>query len=157
MSDDFDTFMRKVDAMIDRALDFTDLVTVLYIRNVSAEVIFTTPGPNLQWPETTEYIAVGRLRGGWQWGTTPLATASRWKGGPYTEHGDETLSAIEAAVGKSPPAVSYLFNDVAYGYLIQEALGRHSAERPGRDWVEIMPHKQERLLREAQREAASVR
>lgn len=155
MSDDFAEFMRKVDKMIDRAIGYVDLVTVLYIRNVSAEVIFTTPGPNLQWPETTEYIAQGRLRGAWRWSTQPLDIAGRWDGGPYTEHGDETLSAIEAAVGQHPPAVSYLVNDVAYGYLIQEALGRHSAERPGRDWVEIMPHKQERLLREAQREAAA--
>lgn len=139
--------------MFQRTRRHLDRIVHLYVIKIAARLIYTTPGPNLQWPDTTEYIATGRLRGGWKIAEAPLGDASRWDGGPYTEHGDDTLAAIEADFRGWNGPVVYLVNDVAYGYLIQEALGRHRKERPGRNWVKVLPHWQQRLLDEAMQEA----
>lgn len=134
MSDSRATFTAKANAMIAAAQARVDEIAREYISDLAAELIVTTPGPNLQKPDT-EYIATGRLRGGWSFSLTRIADADRWDGGPYTEHGDDTLAAIEGALAEVRvlPSIVYVQNDVAYGHLVAQGLGRH-ADWP-RPWV----------------------
>lgn len=135
MSDSPAEFERKMMAMFDLAVEQVEEIGVRYVLHFAAELIDTTPGPNLQYPHDTEYIATGRLRAGWSYDTTAITVASRWEGGPYTEHGEDTLAAIEAGLRSGPlPSVLFLQNDVAYGHIVHEGLGRHTIDRP---WVKL--------------------
>lgn len=140
MSDSARDFMAKVDRMFADAERQLVEICITYVVKIAWPLIDTTPGPNLQYPYDTEYIATGRLRAGWKLSLSPLSQATQWEGGPYTEHGDDTLALIEGELGPlrvlplaSLPRSLYLVNVVAYGYIVHWGLGRHSTARP---WVE---------------------
>lgn len=161
MSDDLATFIRKTDAMIEAVEQYAEEVGRRYFVHMAAHVIRWTPGPNLQFPHDTAYIATGRLRAAWSYSEAPIGSTSRRDGGPYTQHGDDTLSQIEADFPKGRlPQSAYLVNDVLYGYIIQEGGPGHGAPRPGPDgdgrhWVINTPRHAERFLREAKAEAGA--
>lgn len=145
------TFEQDVEKMFDRFDRQVDEICVVFVVRTAAMVISTTPGPNLQYP-LTEYIATGRLRGAWTYGWSPLGAATRYEGGPYTEHGDDTLAVIEAQVRSRPiAAISYLRNDVAYGYFVHEGLFGHAHIGP-RPWVEATAAAQQSIADAARRE-----
>lgn len=135
MSDDPATFMAKTRAMLERAGAQTEQIAKVYTAKMVRIVVETTPGPNLQLPET-EYYAVGRLRGAYTFHPTPIEVASRWEGGPLDEDGlgEVTWGRIQGEIMDQPlRPVAYLNNDVAYGYLVHYGGGRMPIARPWRD------------------------
>lgn len=154
MSDNLSTFIRKADAMIDALEQYVERVAHHYTINIAGHLIRFTPGEGLQYPEDTDYVPTGRLRGGWHLSGVPIGSTSRYEGGPYSLWGDEAVARIQGDVGAmGVPERVYIVNDVAYGYMIQWGLGNHSTGRPGRDWVERTPDRADLFLREAQQEA----
>lgn len=152
MSDSPADFRRKTEKMFAEAEARLDRAGRLFIEKVAEQAIVTTPGPGLQLPET-EYVATGQLRGGWKWGLAAPEVASVWEGGPTSESGAEPLAQIRAAVEAEPlPRMSYLWTDVAYGYLVHEGRGRHPYPRP---WVALVatPSSLQALAAEAIAEA----
>lgn len=140
MSDNPAEFQRKTDAMFAHFERQLVNIAMTFIAKVAWQVLDTTPGPGLQYPPDTSYIATGRLRAAWHIALAPLGHVTRYTGGPYTDTGDETLTAIEGALSpfragrlRDLPHVLYLVNDVAYGYVVHWGLGNHSISRP---WVE---------------------
>lgn len=104
---------------------------------ITFQLLAKTPGPGNQSPPDTLYDATGRLRAAWSFSLQePPTEATRFKGGPYDESdgGVATASGIADEV-RSMPLVStaYFWNDVAYGYIIHQGLGRHHGARP---WVD---------------------
>lgn len=151
MSDSLSEFRAKTRAMFAQVNEQIEAIGKEYVLRMSWSVIETTPGPNLQLPET-EYIATGRLRAGFTISTAQVETASRWEGGPYTEHGDDTLAAIESYLAEGPlPPFLYLNNDVAYGYIVWHGIGRMPVARP---WTAVAasPTNQEVAATEARLE-----
>ncbi|AKU43435.1 hypothetical protein CPT_Sansa31 [Caulobacter phage Sansa] len=136
MSDRPADYIRKVNAMFDRADRFIYTVAREWIIECVQDLAYNTPGPGLQYDQT-QYIATGRLRGGWNYATfPPPATASRFDGGPYDETGDETVARVRAAVyALDLPASPSLWNDVAYGFDVHFGLGNHEHIGP-RPWVD---------------------
>lgn len=140
MSDELNEYLRKVDAMFDTAEHQLVNICLVFVQRMAWPLIDNTPGPNLQYPEDTEYIATGRLRAGWKVSLRALGNVDQWDGGPYTEHGDDTLAAIEGQLAEyrgaklsGLPKVLFLVNGVAYGYIVHWGLGRHTIARP---WVD---------------------
>lgn len=126
-----------------------------YIIHLAAGLIDTTPGPNLQLPET-EYIATGQLRDSWSWGTTAQNEAHRWNdGGEYDDYGARAFGEIQAAVlgVERLPAVSYLQSDVAYGYIVHEGLGRMPHPRP---WAQEVAQDADKYADQARAEVGRV-
>lgn len=149
MSDAPNVFMHKLDAMFDDLEAQLDEVCKVWILKMAWAIIDTTPGPNLQLPDT-EYYATGRLRGSFTYGWADKGIATRWDDGPYTEHGEDTYAAIEASVRSRPiAAVSWLQSDVAYGDIVHEGKGRMPYARP---WVQLVAADSLSYLRQAQAE-----
>jgi hypothetical protein len=149
MSDSLADFQRKTDAMFDKAIGQQEEIARRYVMKLATLVVKSTPGPNLQLP-WTEYIATGRLRAGWSYDLERVSVAHKWESGPYSDTGDEALAEIRAAVFGGPlPAVAYLNNDVAYGIIVHDGLGRMPVDRP---WVGDTAGEAERLADEARRE-----
>lgn len=156
MSDDLGAFIRKTDAMIEALERHVEKVARNYVVQIAAHVIRFTPGVGLQYPHDTTYRPTGRLRGGWHISGAPIGSTSRYEGGPFSLMGDEALTGIEAEVwSRAVPEHVYIVNDVAYGYMIQEALGAHSTDRPNRDWVKRTKDRQHTFLREAKAAAGA--
>lgn len=152
MSQTLAQFEAATNRMFERAQLHITLVAKRWIILLAWELISTTPGPNLQEPDDTEYIATGRLRASWGYGFEARPIASRWDGGPYTEHGEDTLAEISAAVmGDNLPRYAFLQSDIAYGYIVHEGLGRHHGARP---WVQIGALNSETIFRQAQSEVS---
>jgi hypothetical protein len=134
VSDSPGEFRRKREAMFNKARAQLNEIGRLYVLHLAADLIIETWGPNKQAPNT-EYEAKGYLRAGWSWDTAAHPVASRWNEGATDESGAATLAAIEAQVRAHPIArISFLWNDVAYGYLVANGLGRHLVHGP-RNWV----------------------
>jgi hypothetical protein len=149
MSDSPNTFFSKLDAMFDNVEEQLDEVCKVWILKMAWAIIDTTPGPNLQLPDT-EYYATGRLRGSFRYGWNDIGRATRWDDGPYTEHGEDTYAAIEAAVRSRPiAALSWLQSDVAYGDIVHEGKGRMPYPRP---WVQNVAQDSHGYLGEARAE-----
>lgn len=151
MSDDLATFMAKTKAMLAKASSRMERISKVYEVKMVRLVVSTTPGPNLQLPET-EYYAVGRLRGGYTWDTEPHEIASRWEGGPLDEDGfgEVTWGRIEAEIMSRPLLpVAYLNNDVAYGYIVHWGGGRMPIART---WVDDAIKHDDALAQEARLE-----
>lgn len=152
MSDSLADFMRKTDAMFDKAEQQTEEIARRWVMKLATLVVTTTPGPNRQLP-WTEYIATGRLTGGWTYDLERLSVAHKWDGGPYSDDGAEPLAEIYASVYGGPlPAVAYLNNNVAYGIIVHDGLGRMPVDRP---WVGNAAGQAERLANEARHEVMS--
>lgn len=134
MSDDPAAMLAKIDVMFDEAQRRVDKTVRLFFKKMAWQVIRSTPGPGNQFPQTTEYIATGRLIGAWYADVEPHLVSARYDGGPYSDDGRDTFAQIEAWIADRPlPPAIYLNNDVAYGYLVYFGLGRHKIPRP---WVE---------------------
>lgn len=153
MSDTRQVYEQKTRAMFARVRGYVRDVVHIYTIKIAGRLIRETPGHERQWPDTTEYQPTGQLRGGWRVSDAPPGTATVWDGGPESDYGEETLAIITADILKGVPPIFYMVNNVAYGYLIQEGLGRHSQDRPGRDWVQEVKHWQQTFLNEAKQEA----
>lgn len=137
MADTPEAFRAKTDAMFAAAEKHIRSVGVAFITNVAADLIEHTPGPNLQLPET-DYIATGQLRDAWNWSLTPANEAFRWNdGGIYDDYGARAFEVIQEQLYDMAalPAISYLQNDVAYGFIVHEGIGRMPYPRPWRDEV----------------------
>lgn len=136
MSDSAAEFKRKNDAQFALLEAQLQEIGKVFIGLIAEDLVFTTPGPGLQLPGT-EYVATGRMRGGWRW--SPAAApemASNFDAGPFDAAGFATVSAIETEVAGEPlAAMSFLWNDVGYSFLVHEGRGRHPYPRPWRDAV----------------------
>lgn len=131
MSDSPDQFDRNTKAMLDLAIAQLDRLGKLFASKMVWKVIFATPGPNNQLPDT-EYYAVGRLRGAYTIGDAPISEASRWDGGPLDGdgRGESVHAALEAQIMEGElKRAYYLNNDVAYGYIVHWGGGRMPSPR----------------------------
>lgn len=128
MSDSREEFRRKARAMFGRVRDFYWELGFRFVVRVSERLVENTPGFGNQRPAETPYIPTGQLRGGYSYATAPLGEATVWKGGPESNYGVETVQRIEAEM-RAAGRVSrfYIVNNVAYGYIVHEGLGRHAA------------------------------
>lgn len=123
-------FERKTREMFRRYERFVTELAFRFVVEVAEHLVDYTPGFGNQAPEDTEYIPTGRLRGGYHYAAAPQATASRWVGGPYSDYGVETVDRIEADMRAAGLRSFWIVNDVAYGYVVQQGRGRHSAVGP---------------------------
>lgn len=98
-------------------------IAEIYVDNVVEDVVQNTVGPGNQWPET-EYIATGRMRGGWRGGDEAPANVSRMDGGPYDEAGDATVASVMATF--TLDGKWQIWNEVAYFYYVAHGLGNHA-------------------------------
>lgn len=154
MSDDLATFLSKTDAMLALADRQVTQIGKVYEVKMIKLVVTTTPGPNLQLPET-EYYAVGRLRGGYTFDTSPVPVAARWDGGPYDPDGlgEVTWGRLEAQVLDQPlHGVAYLNNDVAYAYHVHYGRAGPPYFMPARPYRDDARLSQELLAQEARLE-----
>lgn len=127
-------FMRNVDVMFDKVEDDFFRIGEEFIAAAAEKLVMTTPGPNLQ-DDATEYIATGRLRAGWHFGLQAPSSVSREEGGPYDEEGIGTISQLRRAIfSTGAQRISFLWNDVAYGYYVHQGEGNHLRIGP-RPWV----------------------
>lgn len=127
-------FQRRNEAQFDRARQALWLIGRNFIICMADEAIHRTPGPNLpgyegQYPGTS-YIAIGRLRDGWNWTTHPIRSTQRSAAEldgheVYPPDGSRALARIRAELPEQPPALSYLENDVPYGNDIVLGIGHH--------------------------------
>lgn len=132
MSDSRREFDRKTDQMFDLAERQLVAIGKHFVLHLAADIIDRTPGFGNQYPEDTEYIPTGRLRGGWTYDTIRIEMADRWEGGPYSDYGAEPYADIREKVMTEPlHSISYLNNDVAYGHIVRWGMGRHTIVR---DW-----------------------
>lgn len=139
-------YISKVNAMFDRAEGDLTRIGEEFIAAAAEMLVTTTPGPNLQDPET-EYIATGRLRAGWQFGMNPPGSVSRQTGGPYDEEGIGTIRQLRLAIFVTGlQRVSFLWNEVAYGYYVHQGLGNHYERIGPRPWVRDVSKLGEELL-----------
>lgn len=145
MSFELGEYMQRVDAMFDQVEGDFERVGQEFIVAATEMLVETTPGPGLQY-EDTEYIATGRLRAGWTFGTNPPGSVSQDEGGPYDDRGIRTVARIRAQVFSTPlQTVTFVWNDVAYAYYVHYGLGNHSHIGP-RPWVyDTSKHGQEFL------------
>lgn len=127
-------FAQDVDAMFDRAETRLYTIARYYVLEVADLAIRQTPGPDAdgfvgQWPLTL-YEATGRLRDGWTWTRTPIGFSSRGmdevaERGDYPLYGEGAMLRMQAALPAKPGGVSYLENQIGYGYEIVHGLNRH--------------------------------
>ena len=126
------TWRGRVSGMFDRAREDVRDIAEIYVDNVVEDVVKTTPGPGLQYP-LTEYIAVGRLRGGWRGGTDAPSSVSQMDGGPLDEDGDATVAAVMASFHLE--ARFQVWNVVGYGFYVYHGVGPHKHIGP-RLWID---------------------
>lgn len=108
--------------MFNRAEEDVKDVAEIFVDNCVEDLVKNTPGPGLQY-DLTEYIAVGRLRGGWRGGDNPPSSVSRLDGGPLDEDGDATVAAVMATF--TFDGRWSVWNEVAYLYYVAHGLGNH--------------------------------
>lgn len=147
-------YIQKVEAMFGRVTGHYEEIAREFIAAAAEMLVQTTPGPNLQYP-LTEYIAVGRLRAGWHFGTQAPTTVSKVDGGPYDEEGIRTIANLRLAIFVTPiQRISFLWNDVGYGYYVHYGLENHEHIGP-RPWVYDVSKLGEELLEIAMERAGS--
>lgn len=137
MSDRPADFISKTNAMFARVKSQQLDIVREWMISLTVKLLADTPGPGNQMPGDTKYDATGRLRGGWSFSLQPTPTETdRYKGGPYDQSdGGITTASVIADRVREMPMVPFaaIWNDVAYGYIVHESLGRHrDAYRP---WV----------------------
>ena len=126
-------FRDQTRAMIAGAKQQVTATATQFVEEVVTDLVDSTPGPGLQY-EQTEYIASGRLRGGYQAGESAPARASRFTGGPYEDRGDETVARLMVSFKPLPAKIS-IWNEVAYAYWVYHGLQNlaHIGPRP---WID---------------------
>lgn len=143
------SFAADTELMFDRFDERLGEIRSNYVAEAARFLLAKTPGPGNQHPADTRYLATGRLRAGWSFtAVAPPATADRWDTGPedVSTDGRQTAAQIAAdarLTGFVP--VSYLTNDVAYGYVVHEGLGNHM-NRPDMYWTLEVVGEAQRLL-----------
>lgn len=142
--DDRATFERKTRAMFARYRGFVAELSFRYIVEIAEYLVEYTPGWENQNPEDTRYVPTGRLRGGYQYAAQPLATASKWRDGPFSDYGVETVAQIDADMRAAGAFKSFwIVNDVAYAYIVRRGLGNHESPR---NWLgEVADYSTQRL------------
>lgn len=156
MSDTPSQFATKNKAMFDACKASRDQVVRTWMMQFVIYILPNTRGPGYQMPASTDYLATGRLRGGYQWteGDAP-STASRMDGGPYDESGggsstrDRLLDELQTF---QMAGVISLWNDVGYGWLVHEGRGRH---RSPDKWISVAEIQSARFMAQAQASVAS--
>lgn len=137
MSDDLRTFQIKLDRMFDAAEKQVDQAVKVWRLRVFNLLLLNTPGPGNQWPGT-DYIATGRLRAGWRFGLNPPSSVPLSGSGDtdYSEKGAATAARLMAEVGvHGREPVTYVWNEVGYGWYVHEGLEGHEHIGP-RPWVQ---------------------
>lgn len=157
MSDDLNTFLRKVDAMFDAAEENVEEIVKVWRLKIIARLVLDTPGPGNQY-EHTEYIAVGRLRAGWQFGfEAPSSTPLMGSTGQEDITGAATMGRLGLEMGAAGIVpTSYIWNDVGYGWYVHEGLENHAHIGP-RKWVYKVADLAGDLLNEARLEVGAPR
>lgn len=151
MSDDLGAFLTKTNAMFDRAKGDNEEIVKVWMLKVATRLVLTTPGPGLQWP-TTEYIATGRLRAGWNYGfSAPETVGSHGDGGEDLD-GKSTIATMGAEISaRGFQAVTFMWNAVGYGLYVHEGIGNHAHIGP-RPWVLLTALDGQALLDQARAE-----
>lgn len=129
-------YILKVNAMFDRVTDQYEDIAREFIAAAMEELVRTTPGPDLQAAQT-EYIATGRLRAGWHYGSQAPLTVGEVTGGPYdtSREGSATAGRLRIQIFETPlQRISFLWNEVGYGYYVHYGLENHVEIGP-RPWV----------------------
>lgn len=130
MSDSPSSFKAKAETMFDAAEDQLVHIGKEFTVLVAADAVLSTPGLGNQLPIGTTYEPTGRLRGGWSWDLGKRDMNSRDQGGPYDLTGQRTAAAIAEEIRADDLVpVSYLNNDVSYGWLVHEGLENHAVAR----------------------------
>lgn len=127
-------FRDRTRAMFARARAQITDTSKQFVEDVLVDLVASTPGPGLQYPET-EYIASGRLRGGYVAGESAPSRASRWTGGPYEDRGDATVARLMLSFSVKLPKKIAVWNEVAYGYWVFHGLQNHAHIGP-RPWID---------------------
>lgn len=130
-------YISQVDVMFDGVVGDLERIGQEFVNAAAEQLVETTPGPDLQY-ELTEYIATGRLRAGWHFGTTtPPATATRDEGGPYdiSRSGGATKARLRQQIfSNGLQKIVFLWNEVAYALYVHDGQGNHQHIGP-RPWV----------------------
>lgn len=128
--DDRAAFERKTRAMFKQYRAFVAELSFRYIVEIAEYLVEYTPGFENQNPEDTHYVPTGRLRGGFHYAAQRLDTASKWKDGPFSDYGVETVAKLDADMRAAGAFRSFwIVNDVAYGYIVLRGLGNHESPR----------------------------
>jgi hypothetical protein len=156
MSDSLEVYIRKINAMFDKADKQIDQTVKIWRLKIITRLILNTPGPGNQY-SGTDYIAVGRLRAGWQFGfEAPASTPLMGDTGEEDITGATTVSRLAVEMGASGiVASSYVWNSVGYGWYVHEGLESHSHIGP-RKWVYEVADVSDVLLDEARKEAGAM-
>ena len=127
-------YLQRVEAMFEGVTGDVERIGKEFIAIAGERLVLNTPGPGLQYA-LTEYIATGRLRAGWSFGSNPPDSVSQFEGGPYDDRGIRTSARIRAEIFSIPlQPESFIWNDVAYAVDVHYGRGAH--EHIGaRPWV----------------------
>lgn len=149
-------YIQKVEAMFDGVTDQYERIGQEFIAAAAEALVETTPGPDLQYA-LTEYIASGRLRAGWHFGTSAPLAVTQVEGGPYdtSRGGAQTAGRLRMQIFKSSlQRITFLWNEVGYGYYVHYGLENHEHIGP-RPWVYDVSKLGEELLAIAMERAGS--
>ncbi len=70
-------YLQKVEAMFEGVTGDVERIGKEFIAIAGERLVLNTPGPGLQYA-LTEYIATGRLRAGWSFGSNPPDSVSQF-------------------------------------------------------------------------------
>lgn len=153
------SFVREVRAMINGAKDDIHEIVKVWQLKVMTRLVIETPGPGNQY-YLTEYIATGRLRGGWNFGAeappgVPLMGITGREDGE--DRAQSTISRVGLEItGAGLLPTSFLWNEVGYGAYVHEGIGNHAHIGP-RPWVQWVALEADDLLDQARREVMEGR
>jgi len=122
-------YNRKVEAMFGKARDHFKEVGIRFVVNVMERVVEDTPGFENQDPADTRYIPKGQLRGGYNISDVKVTTATVWDSDQRSDYGVETVRRIEAELRSNFRSTFYIYNQMAYAYIVREGRGRHHRPR----------------------------
>lgn len=147
-------YINQVNAMFAGVTGDLERIGMEFVAAAAEQLIDTTPGPGLQ-DAQTEYIATGRLRGGWQFGLIPPGSVSRDTGGPYEDRGNATKARLRQAIFTTGlQRIVFLWNDVGYAYYVHQGLGNHERIGP-RPWIYDVSKLGDELLAVARQRAGA--
>lgn len=129
-------YILGVEAMFAKVTSQYEEIGQEFIAAAMEVLVETTPGPDLQAAQT-EYIATGRLRAGWHFGTQAPLTVTGVDGGPYdtSRGGAQTIGRLRAQIFETRlQRITFLWNEVGYGYYVHYGLENHVEIGP-RPWV----------------------
>lgn len=131
---DLAAFRRANDRQFDRAREDIRRIHREYFKLLVEDIVLNTPGEGNQRPEETQYRPTGRLRGGYVINSEAIKRTSRYKGGPYSLTGSETMVRLNAQIDTMEIAgFHHLENTVSYADIIVRGEGWHSRVGP-RNW-----------------------